>query len=177
MIWTLVHFGIMLHRMLSLIFFVSQFLGPFWHRIWLLLTRFRLLFSFFFAGYESWNKSSWKEKYFFTSIGLFFRRNFLDVEKGIKWYEIKLDRGSLLQVRRVLFLVEIAHDVTVLQWTNLSFLSCRIKYTTSSWCAIIQYDLIVQNEIFQIIRVLSTDMYLKFLDKWQKIRQLQKLSF
>ena len=118
MIWTLVHFGIMLHRMLSLIFFVSHFPGPFWHRIWLLLTRFRLLFSFFFAGYESWNKSSWKEKYFFTSIGLFFRRNFLDVEKGIKWYEIKLDRGSLLQVRRVLFLVEIAHDVTVLQWTN-----------------------------------------------------------
>ena len=55
---------------------------------------------------------------FLRRLVCFFRRNFLDVEKGIKWYEIKLDRGSLLQVRRVLFLVEITHDVTVLQWTN-----------------------------------------------------------
>ena len=34
--------------------------------------------------------------------------------KGMKWYEIRLD--SLLRVRQLLFLIEIAHDVVVLQW-------------------------------------------------------------
>ena len=48
----------------------------------------------------------------------FLSMNFLDVRKGIKWYGIRLDRGSLLQVGRPLFLVEIAHDVVVLQWRN-----------------------------------------------------------
>ena len=44
--------------------------------------------------------------------------NFLDVHNEIKWRGIRLDRGSLLQVGRPLFLVEIAHDVVVLQWRN-----------------------------------------------------------
>ena len=37
--------------------------------------------------------------------------NFLDVHNGIKWCGIRLDRGSLLQVGCLLFLVKIAHDV------------------------------------------------------------------
>ena len=48
----------------------------------------------------------------------FLSMNFLDVHNGIKWYGIRMDRGPLLQVELPLFLVEIAHDVVVLQWRN-----------------------------------------------------------
>ena len=75
-------------------------------------------FCFFSPDMRAGIRAPKRKSTFLRRLVFFCRHDFLDVEKGIKWYEIKLDRGSLLQVGRVLFLVEITHDVTVLQWTN-----------------------------------------------------------
>ena len=75
-----------------------------------LLSGVRLLFCFF--------RRIGRNSTFFALMVCFLSMNFLDVHNGIKWCGIRLDRGSLLQVGCLLFLVKIAHDVVVLQWRN-----------------------------------------------------------
>ena len=122
-------------------------------------------FLFFPPNTRAGIRAAKKNSTFSALMVCFLFMNFLDVHKGIKWYGIRLDRGSLLQVGRPLPLVEIAHDVVVLQWRNWGFLSLRNKSSTSSRFAITKCDLIALNKIFQFILVLSTGMNFKCLDK------------
>ena len=118
-----------------------------------LLSGVQLLFCFFPPNMRAGIRAAKRNTTFSALTVCFLSMNFLDVRKGIKWYGIRLDRGSLLQVGRPLFLVEIAHDVVVLQWRNWSFLPCRNKSSTSSRWTITEYDPIVLNKTFQFIRI------------------------
>ena len=75
-------------------------------------------FLFFPPNMRAGIRAAKKNSTFSALMVCFLSMNFLDVHNGIKWYGIRMDRGSLLQVELPLFLVEIAHDVVVLQWRN-----------------------------------------------------------
>ena len=75
-------------------------------------------FLFFPPNMRAGIRAAKKNSTFSALMVCFLSMNFLDVHNGIKWCGIRLDRGSLLQVGCLLFLVKIAHDVVVLQWRN-----------------------------------------------------------
>ena len=145
-----------------MIFLVTQPLGLSWH---FFVIRRPAAFLFFPLNMRAGIRAAKRNSTFSALMVCFLSMNFLDVHNGIKWCGIRLDRGSLLQVGCLLFLVKIAHDVVVLQWRNWSFLSCRNKSSTSSWWTITEYDLKALNKTFQFIRVLSTGTNFRCLDK------------
>ena len=145
-----------------MIFFVKQPLRLFFTLFCYLASG---CFLFFPPNMRAGIRAAKRNSTFSAWMVCFLSMNFLDVHNGIKWCGIRLDRGSLLQVGRPLFLVEIAHDVVVLQWRNWSFLSSRNKSSTSYRWIITEYDLIALNKTFQFIRVLSTGMNFKCLDE------------